>query len=160
MANEKSNLITQAGLDKLQEELDYRISVLRNEIAKEIEFARGYGDLSENAEYTEAKNKQSENEAEISRLQANIRNVVVISDDQITNDRVSVGTNVKVRDEDNGEEITFSIVGVNEEDPFEDKLSLECPVGAALEGATVGSLVEVEAPMGVIRYRVLSIERA
>ncbi len=156
---DKKNLITEAGLAKLQEELDYRVSVVRNEIAKEIEFARGYGDLSENAEYTEAKNKQSENETEIARLQAAIRNANVVSDDQISTERVSVGTTVKVEDLTNGGDVTYSIVGAEEADPFEGKISNECPVGAGLVGAEVGQIIEVEVPMGVLKFRVKEINR-
>lgn len=159
MANEKSNLITEAGLAKLQEELDRRISVVRNEIAKEIEFARSYGDLSENAEYTEAKNKQAENEEEIARLQATIRNAVVMSDDQINTEKVSVGTTVRVKEKASGEEFTYAIVGAKEADPFEDKISNECPVGAALVGRGVGDTVDVETPMGVVQYTILEINR-
>ncbi len=159
MANEKSNLITEAGLARLQEELDHRVSVTRNEIAKEIEFARGYGDLSENAEYTEAKNKQSENETEIARLQAAIRAAVVVADDEINTEKVSVGTTVRVLDMNENEECTYAIVGAEEADPFDGKISNECPVGAALEGKSVGQVVEVEAPMGILRYKILGIER-
>lgn len=156
---DKKNLITEAGLAKLQEELDHRISVVRNEIAKEIEFARGYGDLSENAEYTEAKNKQSENETEILRLQAAIRNATVVSDDEISTEKVSVGTTVTVVDLINGDELTYSIVGAEEADPFEGKISNECPVGAGLVGASIGQEVEIEAPMGILKYRVKEINR-
>lgn len=159
MANEKSNLITEAGLAKLQEDLDHRISVVRNEIAKEIEFARSYGDLSENAEYTEAKNKQAENEEEIARLQVTIRNAVVMSDDQINTEKVSVGTTVRVKEKASGEEFTYSIVGAKEADPFEDKISNECPVGEALVGRGVGDTVDVETPMGVVQYTILEINR-
>lgn len=156
---DKKNLITEAGLAKLQEELDHRISVVRNEIAKEIEFARGYGDLSENAEYTEAKNKQSENETEIMRLQAAIRNATVVSDDEISTEKVSVGTTVTVVDLESGEELTYSIVGAEEADPFEGKISNECPVGAGLVGAAIGQEVEVEAPIGILKYRIKEIKR-
>lgn len=158
MANEKSNMITESGLAKLQEELDYRIVTLRNEIAKEIDFARSYGDLSENAEYTEAKKKQSENEEEIIRLQLTIRNAVVVSDAEITNERVGLGTTVTVLDVDAEEEIEYSIVGAAEADPFSGKISDECPVGKGLLGATVGETVSIEAPAGAIAFKVLKIE--
>lgn len=159
MANEKLNEITQAGLDKLQEMLDHRISVVRNEIAQEIEFARSYGDLSENAEYTEAKNKQAENEAEIARLQLAIRNARVISDAEITTEKVSVGTSVVIEDCETGEKIEYAIVGTEEADPFADKISNESPVGAGLVGAVVGQVVEIEVPAGVLKYKVLEIKR-
>lgn len=159
MANEKSNKITEAGLAKLQEELDYRVGKLRNEIAQEIEFARSYGDLSENAEYTEAKHKQSENEAEIIRLTLQIRNSEVVADDQISTDRVSVGTSVRVFDYDMDEEVTFAIVGVAEADPFNNKLSDESPIGSGLVGKRPGDEIEVEAPVGVLKFKVLEIMR-
>ena len=159
MANEKTNRITAAGLAKLQEELDYRIVTLRNEIAKEIDFARSYGDLSENAEYTEAKNKQSENESEIARLQAIINHAEVVPDDEISTDKVNVGTTVRVYDEKFDEEIEYSLVGAAEADPFEGKISDECPVGAALIGAMVGETVEVETPDGITKLKVLEIKR-
>lgn len=159
MANEKVNLITQAGLDKLQEELDYRISVLRNEIAKEIEFARSYGDLSENAEYTEARNKQSDNENRILFLQGAINTSKVVSDSEISTDKVSVGTTVTLKDEESGKTLTYSIVGTEEADPFNNKISNECPVGKALMNKAVGQTVEIETPVSILHYTVMSIDR-
>lgn len=159
MANEKSNLITEAGLAKLQEELDYRVGKLRNEIAQEIEFARSYGDLSENAEYTEAKHKQSENEAEIARLTVQIRKANVVADDQISTERVSVGTSVRVFDFDMDEEVVYAIVGAAEADPFNGKISDECPIGAGLVGSRVGDVVEVETPQGDLKFEVREIMR-
>ena len=158
MANEKSNLITEAGLQKLQDELDHRVSVVRNEIAKEIEFARSYGDLSENAEYTEAKNKQAANETEIARLQVAIRTAVVVGEDQINAKKVSLGTTVKLYDQDMDEVVEYSIVGAEEADPFEGKVSNESPVGAALLDAVKGQTVEIEIPAGVAVYKVLNIK--
>ena len=96
MAEQKKR-ITKEGLQKLQDELDHRMSVVRNEIAQEIEFARSYGDLSENAEYTEAKNKQTENETRIAYLQDEMSRLEVVLDEDITTDAVSVGTTVKVK---------------------------------------------------------------
>lgn len=158
MANEKSNLITEAGLQKLQDELDRRIGIVRNEIAKEIEFARSYGDLSENAEYTEAKNKQAANETEIARLQAAIRSAVVVSDDQINTKKISLGTTVKLWDAEMEEIVEYSIVGAEEADPFSGKVSNESPVGAALINAAKGDTVEIEVPAGVVSYKVMNIK--
>lgn len=155
---EKINLITEAGLAKLQADLDNRISVIRNEIAKEIEFARSYGDLSENAEYTEAKNKQAENETEIARLQYAIAHSKVVSESEINTDKVSVGTSVVIEDCETGEKIEYAIVGSDEADPFNDKISNDCPVGAALVGTTIGQTVEIEIPNGIVRYKVLEIK--
>ena len=158
MAEQKKK-ITAEGLNKLQGELDHRISVVRNEIAKEIEFARSYGDLSENAEYTEAKNKQAENETRIAYLQDEISLLEVLSEDEISTDVVSIGTTVRVLDEDAGEETDYIIVGSQEADPFHNRISDECAVGAGLSGLRVGDVAEIDTPMGTLHYRVLDISR-
>ena len=156
---EKKNLITQAGLNKLQEELDYRIAVVRNEIAKEIEFARSYGDLSENAEYTEAKNKQTENETEIARLEDIISAAVVVPDDAISTEQVSVGVTVRVLDVEYNEETEYSIVGAQEADPMSGRISDESPIGAGLIGMHVGDVAHVDIPAGQVTLKVLEIMR-
>ncbi|MBQ9325191.1 MAG: transcription elongation factor GreA [Clostridia bacterium] len=158
MAEQKKR-ITAEGLRKLQDELDHRIGVTRNEIAKEIEFARSYGDLSENAEYTEAKNKQTENETRIAYLQDEIARLEVVSDDEINTDTVSVGTTVRVLDQDQNEEIEYSIVGAQESDPFNNRISDESAVGHALVGLRVGDVAEVEVPVGILHFEVLEIKR-
>ena len=158
MAEQKKK-ITAEGLNKLQGELDHRISVVRNEIAKEIEFARSYGDLSENAEYTEAKNKQAENETRIAYLQDEISQLEVLSEDEISTDVVSIGTTVRVLDEDAREETDYIIVGSQEADPFHNRISDECAVGAGLSGLRVGDVAEIDTPMGTLHYRVLDISR-
>ncbi|MBR4080639.1 MAG: transcription elongation factor GreA [Clostridia bacterium] len=159
MAEEKRNVMTEEGMRKLQEQLDYLVGTRRNEIAHQIEVARGFGDLSENAEYTEAKNDQAKLEEEITRITNLIRTAVVVSESEISTDKVSVGVTVTVRDEETGEEIPFSIVGAEEADPWQDKISNESPVGMALMGAVKGQTVTVEAPVGVIKYTVLDISR-
>ena len=103
MSEEKGTVLTESGLKKLQEKLDYLISVRRNEISEQIAIARGFGDLSENAEYDEAKKEQAKVEEEITRLQATIRTATVVADDEITTERVSIGTIVKVKDLDENE---------------------------------------------------------
>ena len=118
MAEEKTTILTESGMKKLEEQLDYLISVRRNEVSEQIAIARGFGDLSENAEYDEAKKEQAKVEAEITRLQATIRTATVVADDEITTDKVSIGTIVKVKDMDSGETFEYSIVGANEADPF------------------------------------------
>ena len=117
MAEEKGTILTESGLKKLEEQLDYLVSVRRNEISEQIAVARGFGDLSENAEYDEAKKEQAKVEAEITRLQATIRTATVVADDEITTERVSVGTIVKVKDLDEDETYEYAIVGANEADP-------------------------------------------
>jgi transcription elongation factor GreA len=158
MADQKRR-ITKEGLQKLQDELDHRMSVVRNEIAQEIEFARSYGDLSENAEYTEAKNKQTENETRIAYLQDEMSRLEVVLDEDITTDSVSVGTTVTVKNLDKNKTIVYSIVGSNESDPFNNRISDECAVGQALAGHKVGDTVEVEVPVGTIHLEILDISR-
>ena len=159
MAEEKGTVLTESGLKKLQEQLDYLVSVRRNEISEQIAIARGFGDLSENAEYDEAKKEQAKVEAEITRLQATIRTATVVGDDEITTERVSIGTIVKVKDLDENETYEYAIVGANEADPAEFKISNESPVGAGLLGAKRNQTITITIPAGVIRYKVMSIKK-
>ena len=159
MSEEKGTVLTESGLKNLQEKLDYLISVRRNEISEQIAIARGFGDLSENAEYDEAKKEQAKVEEEITRLQATIRTATVVADDEISTERVSIGTIVKVKDLDENETYEYAIVGANEADPAEDKISNESPVGAGLLGAKRNQTVTIAIPAGTIRYKVLSIKK-
>ena len=159
MAEEKGAVLTQSGLKKLEEQLDYLISVRRNEISEQIAIARGFGDLSENAEYDEAKKEQAKVEAEITRIQATIRTATVVGDDEITTEQVSIGTVVKVKDLEDGEVYEYAIVGANEADPFEDRISNESPVGKGLLGAKAGDTVEIDIPAGTMRYQILAIRK-
>ena len=159
MAEEKGTVLTESGLKKLEEQLDYLISVRRNEISEQIAIARGFGDLSENAEYDEAKKEQAKVEAEITRIQATIRTATVVGDDEITTEQVSIGTVVKVKDLEDGEVYEYAIVGANEADPFEDRISNESPVGKGLLGAKAGDTVEIDIPAGTMRYQVLAIRK-
>ena len=160
--------ITRAGLEKLQAELDHRVAVVRNEIAKEIEFARSYGDLSENAEYTEAKKKQAENETKIAELEDYIKVAEVIGDDEISDDRVSVGTTVTLltMSETNddfmatkGETVRYAIVGAQEADPLHDRISDESEVGRSLIGAALGDTVTIQLDGYTLIYKVKEIEK-
>jgi transcription elongation factor GreA len=159
MAEEKGTILTESGLKKLQEQLDYLVSVRRNEISEQIAIARGFGDLSENAEYDEAKKEQAKVEEEINRLQATIRTATVVADDEITTERVSIGTVVKVKDLDENETYEYAIVGANEADPVENRISNESPVGAGLLGAKRNQTVTITIPAGTIRFKVLSIQK-
>ena len=159
MAEEKQNVMTQEGVDKLQAQLDYLIGTRRNEIAKQIDIARGFGDLSENAEYDEAKKEQGRLEEEIQRLLHIQRTAVVLSDDEISTEQVSVGTTVKVLNVSAKMEAEYAIVGSEEADPWNGKISSESPVGAALLGARKGEVVTVELPMGVTEFEILDIRR-
>ena len=160
--------ITRAGLEKLQAELDHRVAVVRNEIAKEIEFARSYGDLSENAEYTEAKKKQAENETKIAELEDYIKVAEVIGDDEISDDRVSVGTTVTLLtvSETNddfmatkGETVRYAIVGAQEADPLHDRISDESEVGRSLIGAALGDTVTIQLDGYTLIYKDKEIEK-
>ena len=160
--------ITRAGLEKLQAELDNRVAVIRNEIAREIEFARSYGDLSENAEYTEAKKKQAENETKIAELEDFIKLAIVVEDDEISNDVVSVGTTVTLETMSKtnadfmakkGEKVRYAIVGAQEADPMHDRISDESEVGKALIGAAIGDKVSIPLDGYTLIYAVRGIEK-
>ena len=155
----EGTILTESGLKKLEEELDYLISVRRNEISEQIAVARGFGDLSENAEYDEAKKEQAKVEEQITRLQQTIRTATVVADDEITTERVSIGTVVKVKDLDDGETYEYAIVGANEADPMENRISNESPVGAGLIGAKKNQTVTILIPAGTLQYKVLSIKK-
>ncbi len=159
MADEKRNLVTEEGLRKLQEQYDYLVNTRRKEIINAIEIARGFGDLSENAEYTEARNDQAKNEAEITRLKAIIDNAVVVSENEISTDRVSVGTTVRYENTATGAESEYAIVGADEANPENGSISNESPIGMALLGHRVGEVIDVEIPRGMISLRILDIHR-
>lgn len=156
---EKKVILTREGYEKLEKELDYYISVRRNEISEQIAIARGFGDLSENAEYDEAKNEQSRIEAKIVEMENTLRNCVVVEDDEVSTDVIGVGNTVKVQNLTMKIEQTITIVGANETDPKNMKISSESPIGAALLGKRKGETVDVEVPAGVMKLKVLEISR-
>lgn len=154
----KAVQLTQAGLEKLNGELEFLRTQGRTDIAEKIRVARGYGDLSENSEYDEAKNEQAKMEARIIELEKMLENVQIIEEATNT-DVVSVGVRVTVLDIDFEEEITYKVVGPAEADPMNGLISDDSPVGKALVGAKVGDEVVAEAPAGEIRFKVLSISK-
>ncbi|HIR79633.1 MAG TPA: transcription elongation factor GreA [Candidatus Egerieenecus merdigallinarum] len=156
---QNKTVLTEEGLKKLEAQLDYLVSVRRNEVSEQIAIARGFGDLSENAEYDEAKKEQAKVEEEIVRLTNTIRTAVVVADSEISTEKVSVGTSVRVKDVDTGDEDVYAIVGAEESDPYENKISNESPVGAGLLGAKRGDVVSIEIPAGILRYEILDITR-
>ena len=156
---EKKTLLTREGYKKLEAELEYYTSVRRNEIAEQIAVARGFGDLSENAEYDEAKNEQSRIEAKIVEMENTLRNCVVVEDSEVDTETVGVGNTVKVQNMTMKLEQTFTIVGANETDPKQMKISSESPIGATLLGKKVGQVVPVETPGGTVKLKVLEITR-
>ncbi|WP_146809864.1 MULTISPECIES: transcription elongation factor GreA [Aneurinibacillus] len=155
---EKEVILTAAGLQKLEEELEQLKTVKRREVAQRIKEAISYGDLSENSEYEEAKNEQAFIEGRIITLEKMLRNARVISGDELNTGIVSVGSTVKVKDLEFDEEMEFKIVGSAESDPTQNKISNESPVGLALLGKSKGSIVDVNVPAGVVRYEILDIK--
>lgn len=152
-------VISADGLAKLEEELNHLKVVKRKEIAEQIKTAISFGDLSENAEYDEAKNEQARIEGQISQLENMIRNAIVISDHEISTDEVGIGCVVRVRDVDSGREIEYSVVGATEADPLLGRISNESPVGAALIGARKDAEVSFAIPDGIRTLRILEIRR-
>ena len=156
---EKKNILTYAGLQKLEEELhDLKVNK-RKEVAGKIKEAREQGDLSENAEYDAAKDEQRDIEARIEELEKILKNAEVVVEDEAETDKINIGCKVKVFDVEFDEEMEFSIVGSTEANSLKGKISNESPVGRALIGAKIGDTVSVESPSGVMEYKVLSIER-
>ncbi len=156
--NENTNrtVVSAEGLRQMEEKLKYMTTVRRAEVAEHLNIARGFGDLSENAEYDEAKDEQAKLEADIVELEAALRNVIVI-DGEISTDAVNVGTTVRVLYLDENDEEEFTIVGARESDPMNNKISNECPLGAALLGHKAGDIVTVEAPDGPYELKILEI---
>ncbi len=158
MANE--HVLTKSGKLAMEKELEYLKSVKRAEIAEQIKVARSFGDLSENAEYREARNEQSRIEGKITDLEETLRNAVVVDDDDVTLDAVGIGTRVRLLDLDFNEEETYQILGSTESDIKKNNITNESPVGRALIGKKVGQEVDVEAPGGVVRFKILEISKA
>ena len=156
---EKKTIVTYKGLKDIEGELqDLKVNK-RREIAAKIKDAREQGDLSENAEYDAAKDEQRDIENRIEQLEAILKNVEVVDEDEVDTDTVGIGCTVKVFDYEFDEEIVYDIVGSTQADIMKNKISDESPVGMALKGAKVGSEVTVEAPDGEFKYRVLEIKR-
>ncbi len=156
---EKEVILTQEGYNKLEEELNYLKTTKRTEIAERIKVARGFGDLSENSEYDEAKTAQSENEQQILDLEVKLRNAKVINEKEIDLETVQIGNIVKVHDEEFDEDVEYTIVGSTEVDLASNKISNESPIGAALLGAKKNQVVEANTPGGIIKFKILSIKK-
>ena len=151
--------LTKDGLEKLQNELEFLKTDGRTQIAEKIRVARGYGDLSENSEYDEAKNEQAKIEARIVELEKMLENVSIITDENINTDAVTVGANVVVLDIEYDEELTYRIVGSAEANPMQGFLSDDSPVGSALLGAKVGDVVTATTPAGELKFKIVSISK-
>ncbi|WP_300386446.1 transcription elongation factor GreA [Clostridium sp.] len=159
MSEAKKFLMTYEGVKKLEEELEILKTVKRKEITEKIKVALGYGDLSENSEYDEAKNDQAFTEGRILQLENMLRNAQVVDEEDLPKDIVAVGTVVKVKDFEFDEDVEYLIVGSAEADPMNFKISNESPVGAALIGKRIGEEVDVVVPGGTNRFKILSIGR-
>jgi len=159
MEQKNEILLTQEGYDKLEEEVEFLKTVRRKEVAERIKVAISFGDLSENAEYDEAKNEQAQVEERIMKLENMIRKAVIIDESQIDLNVVTIGSIVKVNDVEFDEEVEYTIVGSAEADPYDGKISNESPVGRALLGKTVGEEVDVQVPDGIAKFKILEIRR-
>ncbi|HHY81956.1 MAG TPA: transcription elongation factor GreA [Clostridiales bacterium] len=155
----RETILTPEGVAKLEQELQYLKTVRRREIAARIKSAIDYGDLSENSEYDEAKNEQAFIEGRIVTLENMLKNAKVIDDEDISTDVVSIGSTVKLLDVEFDEILEYTIVGSAEADPSKNKISNESPVGRSLIGKTKGSEVNVVIPDGVIKFKILEINK-
>lgn len=155
----KEVVMTSEGLKKLQEELEYLKTEGRDQAAEKIRIARGFGDLSENSEYDEAKNDQAMLEARIAELEVQLKNVRILDESEMSSEHVHVGSKVRIADA-NGKEYNYAIAGATEADPFHGKISDESPVGKAILGLRVGETGEAVLPNGTtVNYTVLEISK-
>lgn len=156
---DKEVILTQEGLKKLEDELEHLKSVKRREVAERIKVAIGYGDISENSEYEDAKNEQAFIEGRVITLEKLLRNARIINNDDINTDSVGVGATVTVEDVEFGDTVEYLIVGTAESDPLNNKISNESPVGKAILGKQRGAIVDVTVPAGVIQYKIIDIKK-
>lgn len=156
---EKATHLTKEGLAKLEAELEDRKSRVRMEVAEKIKIAISYGDISENSEYDEAKKEQAENEEQIAALEEKLKNVVLIDEDTIDLNKVSLGVKVVLQDLSDNTEDTYYLVGSSEANPMEGKISNESPVGAAIMGRAKGDVIDVMAPGGMLQYKIVDISK-
>ena len=156
----KEVILTPEGFNKLKEEIDHLSSAKRRQVADRIRVAREFGDIAENAEYDDAKNEQALLEHRIAVLEERMRAARVIEKKEISKDVVSIGSHVKLRDMDAKQTIEYHIVGSAEANPAEYKLSNESPVGKAIIGKKKGEVVEVSAPRGSLKFKIMEIKAA
>ena len=156
----KQIIVTEEGLKKLQEELEYLKSTKRKEVVEAIRVALSFGDLSENSEYDEAKNEQAKTVTRIAELEKLINEATIINESEIRADVVNLGSFVRVYDTDMDEEVEYNIVGSNEADPMQGRISDQSPLGSAMLGAKVGEEVTVVAPFGEYKVKILAVSRS
>ena len=160
MENEKKTQYTEEGYQKLVDELQYLKDVRIPEIKVQIAEARAFGDLSENSEYDEAKNEQAKTVTRIAELEKLINEATIINESEIRADVVNLGSFVRVYDTDMDEEVEYNIVGSNEADPMQGRISDQSPLGSAMLGAKVGEEVTVVAPFGEYKVKILAVGRS
>lgn len=156
----KEVILTPEGYKKLQEEIEFLSTVRRREVAERIRVAREFGDIAENAEYDAAKNDQAHLEARIALLEERLKNARVVTKKEINTGEVSVGTTVRLKDLTSNKTVEYHIVGSAEANPAEMKLSNESPVGKAIMGRKKGDVVEVSAPRGALKFKIMEIKAA
>jgi transcription elongation factor GreA len=156
----KEVILTPEGYGKLKEEIERLSTVKRREVAERIKHAREFGDITENSEYDDAKNEQAMLEHRIATLEERLANARVIEAADVPSDVVGIGTRVRLKDLDANETIEYTIVGSAEADPAEQRLSNESPVGKAILGKKKGEVVEVAAPRGSLKYKIMEIKAA
>ncbi|MBQ8193963.1 MAG: transcription elongation factor GreA [Oscillospiraceae bacterium] len=157
--NKPITVLTKEGVKKLEEELENLKTVKRREVAEKIKVALSFGDLSENSEYDEAKNEQGIVESRIAEIEATLAHAQVIDADDITTEKVGIGNVVKILDIEMEEEMEFQIVGTSEANIDKGQMSDESPIGAALLGHKIGETVDVEAPSGMLQFKILEISK-
>ena len=159
MEENKEVILTKEGYHNLEQELEYLKTKKRSEISERIKIAIGFGDLSENSEYDEAKNAQAENEVLINELENKIRYAKIIDESEIDTKTVQIGNTVKLLDIEFDEEISYTIVGSTEVDLTQNRISNESPMGKALLGSKKNQIIDVEAPAGIVKYKILAITK-
>lgn len=156
---EKKNILTEEGLAKLEDELQDLKVVKRKEVAAKIKEAREQGDLSENAEYDAAKDEQRDIEIRIEEIEKILKNAEIVTNEDIDEDAISIGSTVRIKDLEFDEEMEYKIVGSTEADVLSNKISNESPVGVALIGAKAGDTIEIETPGGeMVQYQIMEIK--
>ena len=155
--NNKEVILTPDGYRRLEEELEALRTVRRREVAERIKEALSFGDITENAEYDDAKQEQAFLEGRILYLEKTLRNARVLEKDEISAEKVGIGSKVLLRDLEYNEELEYTIVSSAEANPNDNKISISSPVGKAISGKPVGSIVEVVVPAGTLKYEILGI---
>ena len=156
---DNKQLYTPEGFKELTDELNYLKTVKREEIKEAIAVAKSFGDLSENSEYDEARTEQAKTEARITELQFLVENAIVVDESKVDTSIISLGSTVVLYDVEDEEEINYSIVGSNETNPLEGKISDQSPIGKALMGKKEGDTVSIETPAGTLKFNILKVAR-